>query len=58
MDRDTLSKIKDMFYTTKSKGSGIGVSLSNEIIKAHNGTLDYESEIGKGTVVRVWIPIL
>lgn len=58
MDRDTLSKIKDMFYTTKSKGSGIGVSLSNEIIKAHNGTLDYESEIGKGTVVRVWVPIL
>ncbi len=58
MDRDTLSKIKDMFYTTKSKGSGIGVSLSNEIIKAHNGTLDYESEIGKGTIVRVWIPIL
>lgn len=57
MDKDTLSKIKDMFYTTKSKGSGIGVSLSNEIIKAHNGTLDYESKVGEGTTVKVWVPV-
>ena len=46
MDNDTLDKIKDMFYTTKRNGTGIGVSLSNEIVKAHNGELIYESTLG------------
>lgn len=57
MDDYTLSKIKELFFTTKVKGSGLGVSLSNEIIKAHNGTIDYTSKPGKGTKVVVKIPI-
>ena len=57
MDEYTLSKIKELFFTTKVKGSGLGVSLSNEIIKAHNGTIDYTSKPGKGTKVVVKIPI-
>lgn len=58
MSKETLNKIKDIFYTTKEKGSGIGVSLSNEIIKAHGGNLDYYSELGKGTSVKITLPIL
>lgn len=58
MSKETLNKIKDIFYTTKEKGSGIGVSLSNEIIKAHGGNLDYSSELGKGTSVKITLPIL
>lgn len=57
MDEYTLSKIKELFFTTKQKGSGVGVSLSNEIIKAHNGTIDYYSKVGKGTKVVVKLPI-
>ena len=57
MDEYTLSKIKDLFFTTKTKGSGLGVSLSTEIIKAHNGTIDYTSKLGKGTKVVVKLPI-
>lgn len=57
MSKETLNKIKDIFYTTKEKGSGIGVSLSNEIIKAHGGNLDYSSELGKGTSVKITLPI-
>lgn len=53
MDKDTLNNIKQLFYTTKSYGSGIGVSLSNEIIKAHDGKLNYYSELGKGTRVEI-----
>ena len=53
---DILSKIKELFFTTKVKGSGLGVSLSNEIIKAHNGTIDYTSKLGKGTKVVVKLP--
>ena len=47
-----------MFFTTKVKGSGLGVSLSNEIIKAHNGSLVYSSRVGKGTKVVVKLPIV
>ena len=57
MDSDTLDKIKDMFYTTKRNGTGIGVSLSNEIVKAHNGELIYESTLGKGTKTLVVLPL-
>ena len=57
MNKEVLSKIKEMFYTTKQNGSGLGVSLSNEIIKGHNGTLDYYSKEGIGTKVIVKIPI-
>ena len=56
MDDETLNNIKDLFYTTKSFGSGIGVSLSNEIIKAHGGCLNYYSSLGNGTRVEIIIP--
>lgn len=57
MDEEALTKIKDMFYTTKSKGSGVGVSLSNEIIKAHSGKLVYESKVGIGTKAIITLPL-
>lgn len=57
MSKEELSKVKDMFYTTKDKGSGIGVCLSNEIIEAHGGTMRYESKLGKGTTVVIDLPI-
>jgi len=58
MDEYTLSKVKEMFFTTKVKGSGLGVSLSNEIIKAHGGSMEYSSKFGKGTRVVVKLPIV
>ena len=58
MDDETLSKVKEMFFTTKVKGSGLGVSLSNEIIKAHQGSINYSSKVGKGTKVVVKLPMV
>ena len=58
MNEETLEKVKEMFFTTKVKGSGLGVSLSNEIIKAHQGSIDYSSKVGKGTKVVVKLPIV
>ena len=46
MSEDTLKQLKTMFFTTKLNGSGLGVCLSNEIIKAHNGELIYTSKRG------------
>ena len=53
----TMRKMKEPFYTTKVHGTGLGVSLSDEIIKAHNGMLDYYSEEGYKTKTTVKLPL-
>ncbi len=57
MSKELLNKIKEPFYTTKQRGTGLGVSLSDQIIKAHNGTLNYESKEGEYTKVTITLPI-
>lgn len=56
MSSETLSRLKEMFYTTKENGTGLGVALSNEIVKAHGGELLYTSELNKGTKVTIRLP--
>lgn len=51
-----INKIYEPFYTTKRCGTGLGVSLSKEIINAHNGTLEYTSKEGNGTNVKIILP--
>ena len=53
MDEEALNKIKQPFFTTKQNGTGLGVALSNEIIEAHGGKLEYKSILGKGTTTIV-----
>lgn len=55
---ENLKKIKEPFFTTKVKGTGLGVSLSYEIIEAHNGKINYESTYGEGTLVTIKIPLM
>ena len=57
MNETELANIKEMFYSTKKNGTGLGVALSNEIILAHNGKLQYSSKKNKGTVCSVSLPI-
>lgn len=54
---EIASKIYEPFYTTKPRGSGLGVSLSNEIILAHQGKLEYTSKKGEGTSVKITLPL-
>ena len=54
---EDLEKIFDPFYTTKPKGSGLGLGISKEIIENHGGTLKLESELGKGTTCIIDLPI-
>jgi signal transduction histidine kinase len=56
---ENLSKIRDPFFTTKEVGTGTGLGLSivDEIIRSHNGQLLVESEVGKGSVFTVVLPV-
>jgi len=56
--KDVLPRIFDPFYTTKpvGKGTGLGLSLSYGIIQKHHGSIDVQTELGKGTTFRVSIP--
>lgn len=56
MSEETLNKTGELFYTTKVKGTGLGVSLSKEIIKQHGGSIKYESKLEKGTKVTIILP--
>ena len=49
IDPEALEKIFIPFYTTKKTGSGIGLSLSRQIMRQHQGTLTVKSTVGKGT---------
>jgi PAS domain S-box-containing protein len=51
-----LSKIFDPYFTTKQKGSGLGLATSYSIVNRHNGHIDAASQVGKGTTFYVWLP--
>ena len=57
ISKEDMGKIGELFYTTKPKGSGVGVSLSKEIIRLHRGEVKYQSIEGKGTKVRITLPV-
>jgi signal transduction histidine kinase len=57
MDRATLSRVFEAFFTTKLKGNGLGLSLCYSIITGHGGTIEMESTLGEGTQVQVILPL-
>lgn len=54
---ETLPKIFNLYFTTKSKGTGLGLSLVHQIISQHNGRMEVESEVGKGTTFYVFLQV-
>ena len=56
IEPDILPKIFDPYFTTKQKGSGLGLSISYSVVKRHGGYLTVRSEIGRGTVFTILIP--
>ena len=55
---EVLPRIFDFAYTTKGdRGSGLGLSVSREIVEAHGGKIWVKTELGKGTEFAVWLPL-
>ncbi len=54
--REYQEKIFEPFFTTRPKGTGLGLAITRQIIELHHGEIRIDSEPGKGTAVRVWLP--
>jgi len=57
IDKEQLDRIFDLYYTTKSGGSGLGLPFAMRAIELNGGKIAIDSELGKGTVCKVTIPI-
>jgi signal transduction histidine kinase len=55
--QEQITRIFEPFYTTKKKGTGLGLMIVQRIVRAHSGRIDLESHVGRGTTFRIWLPL-
>ncbi|WP_307436690.1 ATP-binding protein [Bacillus sp. V2I10] len=54
---DLISQVTKPFFTTKEKGTGLGLVITEKIIRQHNGNITITSQIGEGTTVIISFPV-
>lgn len=57
IDSENLDRIFEPFFSTKDRGSGLGLSITNSIIKAHKGRIEVKSQINIGTEFAIFLPL-
>ena len=55
--QEQINRIFEPFYTTKKKGTGLGLMIVQRIVRAHGGRIELESHVGGGTTFRIWLPL-
>ena len=58
MDEETEDRIFEPFFTTKFQGRGMGMAAVYGIVKNHDGWISVDSRLGKGTIVRIYLPAI
>jgi two-component system sensor histidine kinase FlrB len=56
MDGDTKRRLFEPFYTTKVKGTGLGLAVVDSVVRAHSGSIQCESTVGQGTLFTLLLP--
>jgi two-component system sensor histidine kinase AtoS len=56
VDEAVLARMADPFFTTKPKGSGLGLSIARQLAELQGGRLEFFSTLGEGTMVRLTLP--
>jgi len=54
---EQLQRIFEPFYTTKKKGTGLGLMIVQRIVREHGGRIELDSRVRQGTVFRIWLPL-
>jgi signal transduction histidine kinase len=57
MSEEVRARIFDPYFTTKARGSGIGLALARRILQLHGGSVEVESRVGQGTTFRLRVPL-
>ena len=57
MPREVLERVGTPFFTTREQGTGLGVAMARAAFRQHGGSLEYQSEEGRGTVVIGTLPV-
>ncbi len=55
--QEQINRIFEPFYTTKKTGTGLGLMIVQRIVRAHGGRIELESNAGRGSTFRVWLPL-
>ena len=55
---EVQDKVFNLYFTTKKSGSGIGLAMSYRVLQLHNGTIDFVTEMGRGTTFRLVLPLI
>ena len=57
ISKERLEKIGEPFYSSKEKGTGLGLTVSFKIVQSHQGTIHFDSQKNQGTSVQIALPV-